>query len=64
MYKVFKRTWWKDNPDWPNGLEPEAGKKHYICKVRTEEEAIIACEAWNNNNDPGRYSMKAEYEEL
>ncbi len=21
-YKVFHRTWWKNNPEWPDGLEP------------------------------------------
>lgn len=25
LYNVFNRTWWKENPPWPNGLEPEAG---------------------------------------
>ena len=61
MYKVFHRTWWRENKDWPNGLEPHIGKSHYICKVRTEGEAIDACQAWNANHDAGRYSDKAEY---
>ncbi|NBT88818.1 MAG: hypothetical protein EBT51_11040 [Flavobacteriaceae bacterium] len=64
MYKVFHRTWWRENKDWPNGLEPHVGKSHYICKVKTEDEAIIICEAWNDIHDAGRYSDKAEYTEI
>jgi len=70
-YRVFTRTWWKENPDWPNGLEPEAGKRRYIMPPNnwkkqtfaTEEEAIAWCQEWNNTHDPGRYSLKAEFEE-
>jgi hypothetical protein len=62
MYKVFKRTWWKDNPDWPNGLEPEAGVKQYLGWVSSEEEAQRMCREFNESVDPGRYSLKAEYE--
>ena len=32
MYNVFTRTWWRKNPDWPNGLEPCIGPKTYIAK--------------------------------
>ena len=63
MYKVFTRTWWKDNPRWPNGLEPYAGKKTYIKGKFTEEEAIELCQHWNSKNKAGRYSLKAEFEE-
>jgi len=40
-YSVFTRVWWKDNPSWPNGLEPYAGApKHYLDRhVETEQEA-------------------------
>ena len=62
MYRVFKRTWWKDNPNWPDGLEPEAGPKRHICLARTEEEAQERCRKFNEENDAGRYSLKAEYE--
>lgn len=62
MYRVFKRRFWKDNPQWPNGLEPHLGRKTTIGYARTEEEAREMCEEYNENNDPGRYSLKAEYE--
>ncbi len=63
-FHVFKRSWWKKNPSWPNGLEPYAGKKLTIrTGVRTEEEARELCREWNRDNKPGKYSLKAEYEE-
>jgi hypothetical protein len=61
-YRVFKRSWWKDNPAWPNGLEPAPGKKIHICFVDTEEDARRFCTEWNNTHKPGRHSLKAEYE--
>ena len=43
-YRIFKRTWWKENPSWPNGLEPEAGERHYVRgRFETEEEARAEC---------------------
>lgn len=30
LYDVFIRTWWKENPAWPNGLEPQAGERSYL----------------------------------
>lgn len=65
MYSVFVRSWWRDNPDWPNGLEPHAGKKKYIERfLESEEEAQEICQAYNQMHDAGRYSIKAEYEEM
>lgn len=62
-FNVFHRTWWKRNPYWPDGKEPQAGKKHYIMKgVKTESEAREVCKVWNNCHDPGFLSDKAEYE--
>jgi hypothetical protein len=64
MYKVFVRNWWKNNPKWPNGLEPDGGaRKTTIGKVRTEEDARIMCKAYNTTHKPGRLSRKAEYTE-
>ena len=64
MYRVFVRTWWKNNPGWPNGLEPCPGRKTTIRKgVKTEGEARSICEVYNANHKPGRLSRKAEYEE-
>lgn len=62
-YRTFTRTWWKENPQWPNGLEPEAGKRRYHQDYDTEQEALDACEQWNSTHNPGRYSRKMEYEE-
>lgn len=60
-FHVFHRTWWKHNP---NGLEPEPGEKHTIeTDVATEREARALCRAWNQENPPGEFSDKAEYEE-
>lgn len=63
-YRVFHRKWWKRNPAWPNGLEPNAGRKTTICYVDTEEAARDVCRVWCANNAPGKYSDKAEYEQV
>jgi hypothetical protein len=62
-YRAFTRTWWKANKSWPNGLEPCAGKKRTIGKNLSEEEARSLCKSWNANHEPGRFSLKAEYEQ-
>lgn len=50
-YRVFKRSWWKENKDgtWPNGLEPCPGKRRYIrgAVFDTEEEARDFCKQRN-----------------
>ncbi len=63
-FDVFTRTWWREatSPGWPNGLEPCAGPKTYIARDVTEEEARELCRKWNAEHDPGRLSLKAEYE--
>lgn len=62
-YSVFTRTWWKESKGWPNGLEPCPGRKHYIAENCTEEEAREIAVEWNSEHEPGRLSLKAEYEE-
>ena len=71
VYDCFQRTWWKDNADWPDGLEPHAGRKNFYFKNEigkethaffTEEEAVDFCRQWNDTHDAGRYSCKAEYQ--
>lgn len=63
-YLAFKRTWWKENPSWPNGLEPCAGpRKYFDEEFETEDEAREFCQAWNARHEPGSLSLKAEYEE-
>lgn len=63
-YRVFTRTWWRNNKAWPDGLEPCAGRKTTIDKVKTEEDAQRRCKAYNDTHKPGRLSRKAEYEEI
>jgi hypothetical protein len=64
MYRCFTRTWWTNNPAWPNGLEPCPGTKHTIAaRVETEEEAQAICKEYNDTHEPGRLSRMAEYED-
>lgn len=62
-YRCFTRTWWIDNPSWPNGLEPCAGERSYIRGTFTEDEAREKCQEYADSHHPGRYSLKMEYEE-
>jgi len=62
-YKVFHRTWWKQNPSWPNGLEPCGGKKRKIGFANTEAAARDMCMVWNAKHKSGPLSDKAEYEQ-
>ena len=63
-YRAFHRTWWAENPAYPNGLEPCPGKKHTIKRhVPTEDDARALCKEWNSEHPKGRYSDKAEFEE-
>ena len=62
MYKVFTRTFWKANDNWPNGLEPHLGRKTLLALVSTRKQAIEECENYNTTHKPGRLSRKAEFE--
>ena len=60
MYRVFYRTWWAYDD---NGRRyPSAGKKTLIATVSCEADARAKCREWNEDNDPGPLSRKAEYE--
>jgi hypothetical protein len=69
-YRIFKRTWWVENPAWPNGLEPGADKRHYVRGLvcETEDEARAEChrlQAELNRTMTAtqrRLSLKYEYE--
>lgn len=61
-YNVFVRNWWRNNPAWPDGREPCAGKKRYLRRGVTEAEARQICREYNDTHKPGRLSRKAEYE--
>ena len=61
-FKVFTRNWWKKNPSWPGGREPDAGaRKRTLGYVETEEEAIAMCREYNTTHSPGELSRKAEW---
>jgi len=53
-YRVFTRTWWRENPTWPNGLEPDAtGRKTTLARGCTEEEARAIARQYNETHEPG-----------
>jgi len=61
-YDVFHRTWWRREA---NGhLEPEIGKRHYLQRHVTEEDALEIARQWNAKHAPGELSDKAEIEEV
>jgi hypothetical protein len=62
-YVVFHRTWWRRNPDWPNGLEPHPGRKTKIGIAVGIAEAQEMCREWNSSHNPGELSRKAEFME-
>ena len=61
-FDVFVRNWWRNNPDWPNGLEPCPGKRLYKARNVTYEVARAMCEEYNRTHKPGRLSRKCEFE--
>ena len=61
-YVVFTRTWWRENPEWPNGLEPFAGSRKIISYTQTAEDARQIAQEWNAKHNPGRLSRKAEFD--
>ncbi len=63
-YWVFSRTFWKDNPRWPGGLEPHLGRKTTLARVGTLREAKEIADEYNRTHKPGRYSRKAEIMEV
>ena len=62
MFYCFTRTWWKDNPDWPDGREPGAGPRHTVARHMTWTEARAFCDQWNSAHNPGRLSKKCEFD--
>ena len=53
-YVIFHRRWWKANPSWPDGLEPEASRPRIIREVVGDiETARAACREWQAVNPPG-----------
>jgi len=66
-FRVFTRTWWKENPDWPEGLEPCMGNKSTVTRTFTEEQARAYCEQENRKRrtpKKERLGWKHEYEAI
>ena len=65
MYAVFVRNWWKKNPAWPDGREPDpTARRTYLQRnIRKEADARRIAQEYNRTHDPGPLSRKAEYEE-
>ena len=61
-WAVFQRTWWRYAFGTPNGIEPGAGKKHYLARQCTYDEARRIAFDYNQSHDPGPLSRKAEIE--
>ena len=65
MYRVFARNWWKENPVYPFGLEPNSeAPKQKLAIVDTISQARKLCEEFNQVNDPGRLGRMAEFEKM
>lgn len=66
-YEIRVRNWWKRNPKWPDGREPDAqswDKAWKLGTAATEEEAREMCREYNDTHKPGFLSRKAEYSEI
>lgn len=62
MFTVFVRNFWKKNPAYPGGREPNlSARKTKIATADTEDEARRIAREWNASHDPGPLSRKAEY---
>ncbi len=60
-YDTFHRTWWVRY----NGVKvPGIGKRHYLERHVTYDDAREICHQWNVSHDPGELSDKAEFEEV
>ena len=61
MYTCFKRTLFRANKSYPDGLEPRFGRKTYLTTCNTEEEAVDYCTQWNAETDPVKLLLKSEF---
>lgn len=62
-YTCFARTWWKFERDIRGNKKkvPHLGRRTQLATFTNIEEARNYCEKWNNSNDPGPLSRKAEF---
>ena len=63
MYRVFTRNWWRINEYGQKVPAPNA-RKHTLCHTNSETMARAVCKRYNDENDPGLLSRKAEYMEI
>ena len=61
-FRVFHRTWWRENADWPDGREPGVGESHHVAWASTEAHARHLCRRWNAAHPEGPLSDRAEFE--
>lgn len=68
LYNVFTRTWWKpaQSAAWPGGREPAPGRKSR--RGHPQRVSYTAardyCQHWNATHNPGRWSRRAEFENV
>ncbi len=62
MYNVFIRNWYKIE-DGKKVPDTNADKEYLMQYIDTEKEARQLCREYNDNNDAGILSRKAEYED-
>jgi hypothetical protein len=62
MYEVFKRTWWKHNPLYPDSKEPSIGRAHVVKSNLSLEEAQKLCKEINSTPaiKKNKWGLKAE----
>lgn len=59
--EVFHRTWYH----YEDGIKTcGVGERHHIATVYSEDIARAICKEWNQNNDAGELSDKAEYQRV
>jgi hypothetical protein len=62
-YRIFTRTWWRVNKNWPEGREPSPGRKRTVRYVNTIEEARQFCSEYNRAREPGgsQYNKRSHF---
>lgn len=60
IYTAFVRRWYRLNPH-TGKMEHHMGRKTILRTGLTYEEAVMVCREYNEKNDPGRFSRKAEF---
>lgn len=63
LYEIFVRDWWYFDSNGNRHPYPDAPKT-VIAYTGTEERAREVCKVYNDNNEPGPLSRKAEYSQI